>query len=108
MTELPPELRETLEAADRETLQATREFVESQLAEMPAATQDETAEESPEPPDEFEGDADDWAAAVDDTEAPRRATTTTKRINGNEYYYYQWSEDGATKSEYIAPKNPSR
>lgn len=53
-------------------------------------------------------DTEEWADAVEDCDAPVRATLTTKTIKGNEYYYWQWSEDGTTRSEYIAPKNPKR
>lgn len=45
---------------------------------------------------------------VDGSAAPNRATLTTKTINGYRYFYRQWSEDGQTKSEYVAPVNPKR
>ena len=49
-----------------------------------------------------------WADAVADSEAPGGATLTEKEISGNRYLYWQWSEDGKTKSEYVAPANPKR
>lgn len=54
-----------------------------------------------EPPGEFEGNAEEWAAAVDGCDVPGRATLTTKRINDNQYLYRQWSEDGTTKFEML-------
>jgi hypothetical protein len=107
MTELPQQLRETLEEANDETLRATIEYAQAQLDEEPAETDDQSPGEPAEPPDEFDGDIDEWAAAIDDCDAPSRATLTTKQINGNQYLYWQWSENGSTKSEYIAPKNPT-
>lgn len=50
---------------------------------------------------------DEWAKAIDDTEAPPKATLTTKTINGDSYYYYQWRKDNKIKSEYIAPASSS-
>ncbi len=107
MTRLPDELRDILDDADPETLKATIEYADSQLSEEPSDSDDNEDEAPSEPPDEFKGDADAWTEAVSDTTAPSRATLTTKRINDNEYLYWQWSEDGSTKSEYIAPKNPN-
>lgn len=107
MSNLPQQLQELLEDADQETLEATIDFAEAQLAESPSESPEES-DEPPEPPAEFEGDAEAWKTAVEDSTAPRRATLTSKRINGNEYLYWQWSEDGSTKSEYIAPRNPKQ
>ncbi|MDL0130991.1 hypothetical protein PNP59_08595 [Halobacterium salinarum] len=107
MSQIPNQLRDILEDADQATLEATIEFAEAQLAE-PSSEPEEGSQNLPtEPPDEFEGDAEAWREAVEDSDAPSRATLTTKRINGNQYLYWQWSEGGTTKSEYIAPKNPS-
>jgi len=52
-------------------------------------------------------DAEEWVAAVDDSEAPTLATLTTKKINRYHYPYWQWSEDWKPKSEYVAPLTPN-
>ncbi len=99
----PAVVVDALEDADDETLQAVIDYCERELA-----SDDVDDEPEREPPKEFEGDAEQWADAVDCTDAPGRATLTTKTINGSQYYYWQWSEGGKTESEYIAPKNPKR
>lgn len=85
------------------TLRATIAYCERELESDDV---DDEPEPDREPPEEY--DEEEWADAVDDCEAPARATLTTKEINGSRYYYWQWSEDGSTKSEYIAPVNPKR
>ncbi len=106
MEKPPAEIAAELDGADDETLRATIAYCEAQLADDEGV--DDETEPDQEPPEEFGGDAEQWGAAVDDTEAPTRATLTTKEINGNRYYYWQWSEGESTKSEYIAPVNPKR
>ncbi len=108
MTKPPAEIVARLDGADDETLRATIEYCEAQLdgGDERVDDVDEEADRADDPPEEFEGDEEQWAAAVDDCAAPARATLTTKEINGNHYLYWQWSEDGKTKSEYVAPKNP--
>ncbi len=105
MDQLPQELQRSLEEADQETLEAAIDFAEARLAEVSSETADDDGVPT-EPPEAFEGDEEQWADAIESCEAPGRATLTTKQINGNQYLYWQWSENGATKSEYIAPKNP--
>lgn len=105
--DVPPEVVDALNGATDATLQAVIEYCENELTpEDP--TPEEPDQDEREPPEEFEGDADQWVDAVEGTEAPSRATLTEKEIKGNIYLYWQWSQDGATKSEYIAPKNPKR
>jgi len=69
-----------LDGADEETLRATIAYCEAQLEadEQCVEDVDEEPERTDEPPAEFEGDAEQWAAALDDCEAPSRATLTTK------------------------------
>lgn len=97
----PPDVVDALDDADDETLQAVIDYCQRELARSDA---EDEPERSNEPPEEFEGSPEQWATAVEDCEAPGRATLTTKTINDNQYLYWQWSEDGATKSEYICPK----
>ncbi len=104
----PAEIAARLDGADEETLRATIAYCEAQLEADDGEDVDDESERNQGPPDEFEGDAEQWADAVDDCEAPARATLTTKEINDNQYLYWQWSEDGKTKSEYVAPVNPKR
>jgi len=105
----PAEIAARLDGADEETLRATIAYCEAQLeGNQDVDDGDEESERDDEPPAEFEGDAEQWAEAVDDCEAPSRATLTTKEINGNHYLYWQWSDNGKTKSEYVAPKNPKQ
>lgn len=99
----PAAVVDALGGADDETLRATIAYCEAELASDDIQ---EEAEPDREPPEEY--DEEQWAEAVEDVDAPARATLTTKDINGNRYYYYQWSEDGTTKSEYVAPVNPKR
>lgn len=109
MPKPPAEVIDTLEGADEETLRATIRYCEQQLAQADSEPERESeTKANSEPPEEFEGDDEQWAEAVSESEAPSRATLTQKTISGNVYLYWQWSEDGKTKSEYIAPKNPKR
>lgn len=94
-----------LDGADDETLRATIAYCE---AELEADDVDDEPDETRDLPDAFEGDEEQWETAVEDVDAPARATVTTKEIKGYQYLYYQWSEDGKTKSEYIAPVNPKQ
>lgn len=104
---VPAAVVDALDGADDATLQAVIDYCRAELeAEEPDP--EELTKADSEPPDEFEGDDEEWREVVEDTEAPARATLTTKEIKGNQYLYWQWSEDGTTKSEYIAPKNPKR
>lgn len=103
--EPPAEIAARLDGADEDTLRATIAYCEAQLESDDV---DDERDRDPEPPETFEGDEEQWADAVDGCEAPSRATTTVKTINGNDYVYLQWSQDGKTKSEYVAPVNPSR
>lgn len=103
MCKPPAAVGAELKGADEETLRATIAYCEAQLAD-----DDAEPERDDGPPEAFEGDEEQWDDAVDGTEAPARATVTTKEIKGNQYLYYQWSEDGSTMSEYIAPVNPKR
>jgi len=110
MNQPPSAVVDVLDGADDETLQAVIDYCQAEL-EREATSEDEPAEPTKadsEPPEEFEGDAEQWADAVNGSEAPARATLTEKEISGNRYLYWQWSEKGSTKSEYIAPKNPKR
>lgn len=92
---------DTLDSADDATLRATIAYCEAQLEGNDEAP---TKAES-EPADAFEGDAQQWADAVAESEAPTRATLTEKTISGNIYLYWQWSQGGKTVSEYIATKH---
>lgn len=105
MKQPPAEVVAALEGADDETLNATIAYCEAELA---ADEPEEPEDADPERPEAFEGDDEQWETAVEDVDAPTRATVTVKTINDNQYLYYQWSEDGKTKSEYIAPVNPKR
>lgn len=105
MAKPPAAVAAELDGADDSTLRATIAYCEAQLG---SGDIDDESERHSEPPDEFEGDTEQWEAAVADCEAPSRATLTEKEISGNLYLYYQWSEDGKTRSEYVAPKNPKR
>jgi len=107
---LPAEIAARLDGADDETLRATIAYCEAQLEtdEEGVDNVDDEPDRAENPPEEFEGDDEQWAEAVDDCAAPTRATLTTKEINGNHYLYWQWSEGGKTKSEYVAPVNPKQ
>lgn len=106
MSKPPAAVAAALEGAADETLQATIAYCETQLESDDVDDEPEASE--PDPPDEWEADEEAWEAAVEDVDAPARATTTTKEIKENQYVYLQWSEDGTTKSEYVAPVNPKR
>ena len=118
---IPEGVAERLTGEDPETLRAVAGFAEalathegtvaeggSGANEGPGAEGhpgDQGAEDD-EPPEDW--DEDDWAAAVEDVDAPARATLTVKTINDNDYYYYQWREGDEVLSEYVAPVSPSR
>ena len=112
--DLPDWIVSALSSEDEATLQATIDYAEALLedaeADEEAAEGDEEEQTvaDREPPEEWEGDADEWREAVADSEAPSRATLTTKTIKGNPYLYWQWTEGEKSVSEYIAPKNPKR
>ena len=105
---VPASIADGLDGADDATLQATIDYAQSLLD---ADGEDEAVKETVadrEPPEEWDGDVDEWREATADSEAPKRATLTTKTIKDNDYLYWQWSEGDKTKSEYIGPKNPKR
>ena len=116
MPELPGELPDWIASAlnneDDATLRATIDYAETLLevdeADEEAVQEEEKTVADREPPQEWEGDAEEWREAVSDSEAPERATLTTKTIKDNEYLYWQWTEGDKTKSEYIAPKSPKQ
>jgi len=103
----PSPVIDILDDADDETLEAVIRYCERELERHSDDVTDEPKRDM-DPPEDFVGDGEQWAEAVDGTDAPGRATLTTKTISGNEYYYWQWSQDGKTESEYICPKHPKK
>lgn len=107
--DLPAPLVEALDNADDATLEATIQYATTLLEGEKSADPEGTVGDADlSVPEEWEGDADSWADAIADCEAPARATLTVKTIKGNQYLYWQWSAGGTTKSEYIGPKHPKR
>jgi hypothetical protein len=67
--------------------------------------------ETVEKPDAYSDE--EWGELVEEAREEaelyeRKGTLTTNTIKGNEYVYLKWSEDGQTKSEYVAPVNPKQ
>jgi len=66
MTKPPAEIVARLDGADDETLRATIEYCEAQLdgGDERVDDVDEEADRADDPPEEFEGDEEQWAAAA--------------------------------------------
>lgn len=113
---IPNYILEGLERQDAETLRAiarhSLRLAISLEAEAQRELEQQTEGESLEdPPDDWEGDDDEWEATVREARAekdiPSKAYRHVKTINGRDYVYAHWREGGdSIETEYICPVVP--